>query len=64
MLWEHLVSDMTVLQEDIDCLEALQTSLAASDAEFIHGAYETGLLEFHGAYLAQLETVHLPQQEV
>ncbi len=63
VLWEHLVSDMTVLQEDIDCLEALQTSLAASDAEFIHGAYETGLLEFHGAYLAQLETAHLPQQE-
>ncbi|MCB4810078.1 aromatic ring-hydroxylating dioxygenase subunit alpha [Methylovorus menthalis] len=53
VLWEHLLSDMTVLQEDIECLEALQRNLASSDSDFIHGAYETGILDFHAAYLAQ-----------
>ncbi|HWU34418.1 MAG TPA: aromatic ring-hydroxylating dioxygenase subunit alpha [Methylovorus sp.] len=53
VLWEHLLSDMTVLQEDIECLEALQRNLVANHNDFIHGAYETGILDFHAAYLAQ-----------
>jgi len=56
VLWEHLVSDMIVLQEDIDCLEALQANLFASTTGFIHGAYETGILEFQAAYLAQMHS--------
>lgn len=55
VLWEHLVSDMTVLQEDIDCLEALQKNLEASGDDFIHGAYETSILDFQAAYLAQMQ---------
>jgi phenylpropionate dioxygenase-like ring-hydroxylating dioxygenase large terminal subunit len=56
VLWEHLVSDMIVLQQDIDCLEALQTGLAsARDHGFIHGAYEAGILDFQAAYLAQMQ---------
>lgn len=55
VLWEHLVSDMTVLQQDIDCLEALQIGLAsAQDSGFTHGAYETGILDFQAAYLTQM----------
>lgn len=54
VLWEHLVSDMTVLQEDIDCLEALQKNLQAG-GNFTHGAYETSILDFQAAYLAQMK---------
>jgi phenylpropionate dioxygenase-like ring-hydroxylating dioxygenase large terminal subunit len=56
VLWEHLVSDMTVLQEDIDCLGALQKNLETSNGDFIHGAYETGILDFQAAYLAQMQS--------
>jgi phenylpropionate dioxygenase-like ring-hydroxylating dioxygenase large terminal subunit len=55
VLWEHLVSDMTVLQEDIDCLEALQKNLETGEGDFIHGAYETGILDFQAAYLVQMQ---------
>lgn len=56
VLWEHLVSDMTVLQEDIDCLEALQVGMAsAQDSSFLPGAYETGILDFQAAYLRQMQ---------
>ena len=56
VLWEHLVSDMTVLQEDIDCLEDLQLGLeSANENDFIHGAYEAGILDFQAAYLAQMQ---------
>ena len=62
VLWEHLVSDMNVLQQDIDCLEALQVGLASTpDHDFIHGAYETGILDFQAAYLAQMQTVEKQQ---
>ncbi|MGF6296518.1 aromatic ring-hydroxylating oxygenase subunit alpha [Paraburkholderia youngii] len=56
VLWEHLKSDMVVLQEDIECLEALQKNLESEGGlEFIHGAYEMGILDFQAAYLAQME---------
>jgi hypothetical protein len=56
ILWEHLVSDMTVLQQDIDCLEDLQLGLeSANENDFIHGAYEAGILDFQAAYLAQMQ---------
>jgi phenylpropionate dioxygenase-like ring-hydroxylating dioxygenase large terminal subunit len=62
VLWEHLVSDMTVLQQDIDCLEALQVGLAsAEDHGFIHGAYETGILSFQAAYLRQMQVAEKQQ---
>jgi phenylpropionate dioxygenase-like ring-hydroxylating dioxygenase large terminal subunit len=62
VLWEHLVSDMTVLQQDIDCLEALQIGMAsAQDSCFIHGAYETGILDFQAAYLAQMQVLEKQQ---
>jgi len=62
VLWEHLVSDMMVLQQDIDCLEALQIGLASEqDSCFIHGAYETGILDFQAAYLAQMEVLEKQQ---
>ena len=62
VLWEHLVSDMTVLQQDIDCLEALQTGLAsAQDQGFIHGAYEAGILDFQAAYLTQMQVAERQQ---
>jgi len=51
VLWEHLKSDMKVLQEDIDCLEALQPNFAAARSEVTHGAYEAGIMDFHAAYL-------------
>ena len=56
VLWEHLVSDMVVLQEDIDCLEAMQKNLYATQDDLIHGAYETGVLDFQAAYLAQMQS--------
>ncbi len=56
VLWQHLMSDMTVLQEDIDCLESLQKNLEAADGDFIHGAYETAILDFQAAYLAQMQS--------
>ena len=55
VLWEHLVSDMKVLKEDIDCLEALQANFAAATSEIIHGAYESAILDFQAAYLTQLD---------
>lgn len=54
VLWEHLVSDMKVLQEDIDCLEALQRNLQAAQHEVIHGDYETSILDFQAACLTQV----------
>lgn len=54
VLWEHLVSDMRVLQEDIDCLEAIQKNFAAADFDVIHGTYEMPILEFQAAYLSQV----------
>jgi phenylpropionate dioxygenase-like ring-hydroxylating dioxygenase large terminal subunit len=47
VLWEHLKSDMTVLREDIECLESLQAGLGAVEFEFEHGAYEAQLVAFH-----------------
>ena len=47
VLWEHLKSDMTVLRQDIDCLENLQAGLHAVDFGFVHGAYEAQLIDFH-----------------
>ena len=47
VLWEHLKSDMTVLRQDIDCLERLQSGLRAVDFEFVHGAYEAQIVDFH-----------------
>lgn len=51
VLWEHLLSDIKVFQEDIDCLESLQKSLYSSTNDFIHGAYETSILNFQSIYL-------------
>ena len=47
VLWEHLKSDMSVLRQDIDCLENLQTGLGAARFGFVHGAYEAQLIDFH-----------------
>ena len=47
VLWEHLKSDMTVLRQDVECLEQLQAGLHAADFQFRHGAYESGLIDFH-----------------
>lgn len=51
VLWEHLKSDMTVLNEDLTCLEALQKNFSTSLSEVRHGSYETGIMDFHSAYL-------------
>jgi phenylpropionate dioxygenase-like ring-hydroxylating dioxygenase large terminal subunit len=47
VLWEHIRSDMTVLRQDIECLESLQAGMGAISFEFEHGAYEAGLVAFH-----------------
>ena len=47
VLWEHLKSDMTVLGQDIECLENLQAGMHAVDFGFVHGAYEAQLIDFH-----------------
>lgn len=47
VLWEHIKSDMTVLREDIECLEALQSGMRATPFEFEHGAYESSIVDFH-----------------
>lgn len=54
VLWEHLLSDMAVLQEDIDCLEALQRNFEVAQHEIMHGDYETSILDFQAACLAQV----------
>jgi hypothetical protein len=55
VLWEHLRSDMTVLRQDVDCLEALQPSFARAGHEVFHGAYEGGIMQFQSACLSLLE---------
>lgn len=54
VLWEHLHSDMTVLNEDLAVLEAMQANFDAAGDEFAHGAYESGVLAFQAACLSQL----------
>ena len=55
VLWEHIKSDMTVLNEDIVCLEAMQKNIADAGFEMIHGTYEKGIADFHSAYLGCME---------
>lgn len=61
VLWEHLLSDMKVFQEDLDCLEPLQVALSSGESEdgFIHGSYETLILDFQAAYISQMKELSL-----
>ena len=54
VLWAHLRSDMRVLQEDIDCLEDLQSNFATTAPEIVHGAYEIGILQFQAVCLERM----------
>lgn len=55
VLWEHLHSDMSVLKEDLDCLEAMQRGVRGADCDIQHGAYEGGIINYHTAYLDLLD---------
>ncbi len=55
VLWEHIRNDMSVLKEDLDCLEAMQPNFRAADFGIQHGAYEYRITGFHTAYLDLLE---------
>lgn len=55
VLWEHIRSDMSVLKEDLDCLEAMQGNFRAAEHGIQHGAYEGGIMHYHSAYLDLLD---------